>query len=56
MNDHAEPTPAAPTRPRDTWRICGRPIEIGCTCDDDWGPSRPVVIAALKRLEGGARS
>jgi hypothetical protein len=42
-----------PPRPFDTWRVCGKPTELECTCTEDpWGPSQTTVIAALKRLRG----
>jgi hypothetical protein len=52
MNGEQGEEDQGPPRPLDVWRICGRPTEAGCTCDDRWGPSPLVVVAALKRLGG----
>lgn len=39
------------SRPLDTWRVCNRSLEQGCTCPPG-GASAAVHVAARKRLEG----
>lgn len=42
-----------PSRPLDTWRICGRHTDTECSCaESPWGPDSAVVVVANKRLRG----
>jgi hypothetical protein len=38
-------------RPADTWRVCGRTLDQGCTCAPR-GPSAAIAAAACMRLAG----
>lgn len=44
-------TKPVPPRPLDTWRVCNRRLEQGCSCPS-YGASAAVHVAARKRLEG----